>query len=262
MFTGNITLGTTDLYNEFGIIAVNLSNGMIETHTGVTQDIIEEKSMSLDKPYFLGVDRKPITFSMNFARVDNEKWDYQTKLKFSRLIFEPNYRELKSADYPQVVYNVICVDEPKKVLNGVDQGYITLNFRCDAPWGWSPATVVTKNISGASDENPYVIELENNSNVLQWYYPEVEFKTLGTTNFKMSNNKDGGRDFIFTDIYDGEVIYVNNDIKKVIGDQPYPLKYRLDKFNKNWFRLKYGKNKINIYTDCIISFKMKYPVAI
>lgn len=259
MFTGNIILSGIDLYDEYGITAVNVNQGMMESHFGIVQSVIEDKTSDLDIPHFFGVDKQPFTFTMTFAK--EKKWDYKTKLDFARLLFTPYYQELESVNQPEVVYKVICVDQPKKVLNGIDRGYITISFRTDAPWGWSPKTIITKVVSGASDSNPYTFQLENMSNVLQWYYPEVEFKTVGTE-FKMGNNKDSDRDFIFADVYDGEVIYVDNKMKKVISDQPYPLNYRLEKFNKNWFRLKYGKNTISVYRDCTITFRMQYPIAI
>ncbi|WP_105618492.1 phage tail domain-containing protein [Vallitalea okinawensis] len=261
MFTGKISLGEIDLYSEFDLVAVELGGGMSESHFGITQKVIEETSSELDIPHFFGLDRQPFSFTLSFARVNNKKWDYDTKLKFAKLISTPYYQELKSAEYPQVVYHVICVDVPKKVMNGIDQGYITLKFRTDAPWGWSPSTVITKVITGASDGAPYTFELENKSNILQWYYPEVEFIVDGTE-IKISNNKDSDREFKITGLYDREVIYVNNQTKKVIGDQPYPLNYRLNNFNKNWLRLRYGVNKISVYRDCTVTFKMQYPVGI
>lgn len=198
---------------------------------------------------------------MKFAKTNNQKWNYKTKHDFAKLIFAPYYQELKSDECPQVIYKIICIDKSTKVLNGNNQGYITLNFRTDAPWAWGPTTIVSKVIAGASDKSPYTFKLENKSNVLDWYYPEMEIITTGSE-IKIINDKDKDRAFIFDELNNKETIYINNQTKKVIGNQPYPHNYRLDKFNMNWFKLKYGVNNISVYRDCTLSFKMQYPIAI
>lgn len=261
MFTGKIHIGEVDLYDEFGLIAVKIGGGMMESHFGISQSIIEEKNEYTDKPYFYGVDRQPISFSMKFARSNNRKWDYKTKVDFAKLIFAPYYQELKSEECPQVIYKVICIDKSTKVLNGNDEGYITLNFRTDAPWAWAPTTIVSKVILGTNDNNPYTFNLENKSNVLNWYYPEMEIITT-SSEIKIIGDKDKDRPFSFVGLNNKETIYVNNHTKKVIGNQLYPDNYRLDKFNMNWFRLKYGINNISVYRDCTLSYKMQYPIAI
>lgn len=260
MFTGKVSLGVESLYDKFGIIAVDIDTGMQETHFGVTQKIVEEKSPNTIKPFFYGVEREPFTFGMKFTK--QSRWTYDEKIEFARMLFQPFYQDLRSEEYPEVVYKVICVDEPKKIFNGEDRGYITVQFRTDSAYAWSPLTIETFNVTGASEESPYVLHVENKSNVVQWYKPEIEIQTVGNTSFKMINLTDAGSEFIFTDIFDGETIYINNETKKVLSDEAYPNNYRLDKFNKNWLRLAYGVNVLHITTDCIISFRMQYPMAV
>lgn len=261
MFTGKICINEVNLYDEFGLIAVNIGGGMQEDPFGISQSIIEEKNEYKDNPYFFGVNRQPISFQINFARIYNQKWDYKTKLDFVRLMFTPYYKELKSEDCPQIIYKVICIDTATKVLNGNDQGYITLHFRTDAPWAWGPTTIIQKVVSDVSDTNPFTFKIENKSNVLDWYYPEMEIKSSGSK-IKIINERDSDRIFEFNELVDNEIIYINNQTKKIIGNQPYPNNYRLNKFNMNWFRLKYGVNNINIYRDCTISFKLQYPIGL
>ena len=233
MFTGNITLGGIDLFDEYGITAVNVNQGMMESHFGITQTVIEEKYSNIDVPYFYGVERQPFQFTITFARESN--WDYKTKESFARLIFRPYYQELVSAETSQIMYRVICVDNPLKVMNGLDRGYITLSFRTDAPWAYSSTTTRTIEVN----ETPYTFELENRSNVLEYYYPELEFTTVGTE-FKMTNNRDPENEFIFTELLDGETIYVDNKMKRVRSDSPYPFNYRLSNFNRNWKKIQFS----------------------
>lgn len=255
MFTGKAILGGVDLYDEYGITAVNVNQSMMESHFGITQNVIEEKYNSIDVPYFYGVERQPFQFTLTFAR--ERDWDYKTKESFARLIFKPYYQNLVSDQTPQVIYKVICVDNPLKLTNGLERGYITLNFRTNAPWAYSSITTRTVEVT----EAPYTFELENNSNILEYYYPELEFTTVGTE-FRMTNNREPEKEFVFTELLDGEVVYVDNSMKRVRSDSPYPFNYRLSNFNRNWLRLKYGVNDITISTPCTITFKMQYPIAI
>lgn len=261
MFTGVVWLNEINLYDAYDMLAVTLDSGLEKIPFGIDQSIIEEDVPTIDKPFFFGVKRKPIEFELTFARDNNEKWDYEMKLEFVRMFFKPYYQEMRFERYPQIFYRVICVSSPEQAMNAVDHGYVTLKFRTDAPYAYSETYMTTRNVVGATEIVPYELIIENNSNALEYYYPIIEFITNGTT-FKMVNQREPDRIFEFTGLVDGETVYVDNENRKVVGDQPYPENYRLNKFNQNWLRLKQGTNTLHIYTDCTFTIKVESPISI
>ena len=244
---------------SFGLEAVDLGGGMKESHFGVTQKIREESNAKFNKPMFFGMTREPFTFTMYFAK--HEAWTQQQRIELAHLIFKPYYQEMTAEKYPNILFNVVCVDEGKKVLNGIEQGYVAINFRTDSAYGWALPQIDSHSISGASEATPYEFTIRNDSNVVEWYEPEIEFKTVGTS-LQLFNMSDGGKEFSFTDLVAGEIVYVNNETRKVIGDQPYPQNYRIGNFNRGWLRLKYGDNTIKVTTDCELSIKLQCPMMI
>lgn len=261
MFTGNVSLGGIDLYDTYGLLAVSMDDGLEKIHFGLDQEVVEESIPMVDKPVFFGVNRKPIEFELSFALDNNKAWTYDMKHEFVRLFFKSYYQEIRFERIPQVFYRVICISKPTQAMNAIDHGYVTLKFRTDAPYAYSETKIITRNITGATEANPYVLEIENNCNTSTFYFPEIEFKTVGTE-FKMLNNRDKGRVFEFSGLVSGEEVYVNNEKRKVLGNQPFPDNYRLSKFNENWLRLRQGNNKLLIYTDCIFTIKMENPIAL
>lgn len=78
-----------------------------------------------------------------------------------------------------------------------------------------------------------------------------------STSFTLTNMSDGGRAFVFTGLQELENISVNNELKQITSNTGL---YRLNNFNKLWFRLVRGRNLLQIYERCILQIKCQYPL--
>ncbi len=249
MFNGRLS-------TEFGLYIASLETGTKTATFGVERDIIEEKISKNPIPYFFGLEESPLCFELTMYR--EREWDYDTRFEVVRWLFQDEYKNFISSDNPSIIYNCIVYSRPEKILIGNIPRLITLKFRCDSPWAWSP---VFKTIYDLSDNiSTTVKDFENKSNVIKYYYPEIWIKSLDGGTISLINHSDNNREFKFDNLFANETIYINNQFKQIESD--IPSKYRLADFNRNWLRLVYGVNKIGITGKCLIETKMQYPVAI
>ena len=121
---------------------------------------------------------------------------------------------------------------------------LTANF--DSPYMYGKPTVITKTGTG---DTALSVALVNKSNTKDEYtYPTVEFTTpsylSGTKNISIINSTDDSvREFAFDGISLNNTVAVDNELKLITATSDADL---LSKFNKNWLRLRPGKNTLSI----------------
>jgi predicted phage tail component-like protein len=248
---------------EFGIVLVRLDGGMQETNFMPNQSILEDTT-TRDIPYFYGTKKEPLTIPVTVAKInkygDSAIWTYEDKLKISQWLFQQEYKPLIFSDNPNVVYYCMPIGDNKRFFNGLDQGYATLQFRCDAPYGFTyPMQVDTYDLS--TNTTTTTLEIDNLSNVNKYYYPEIEFEMVGSTAISLKNLSDGGRIFSFTGLNTDETVYVSNQEGYRFVKSDTNLN-RLGNFNKNWLRLAQGVNRIEVTGQCKIQLRSQFPISI
>ncbi|MNZ98186.1 Phage tail protein [compost metagenome] len=175
----NITIRDS-LYFEFAgvrsktlrMLNVNLDGGMQSEYFAASQSINEDKTRGRSKPYFQGIEKEPLSLTVNFAF--EEEWTRDELRYVRRWLTEPNYYSpLIFSNDPEKIYYAIYIDEPELLHNSVSQGYITLNFRCNDAYAYSPLMLsplydwdespltITKNDFSSGELNGVVLDLNN-----------------------------------------------------------------------------------------------------
>lgn len=240
---------------DMGLYIVRIDSSEISSIFSHSQSIVEQTRYNNNVPLFSRVEKSPLEFEITCSLLD-EEFTPEKKMQLSRWLICDVYKPFVSEDNPNLIYNVISTDQINLITFGSLKGYFTIKFRCDAPWGYSPTYLETFDLSEITI--PTIIEIENRSNAVQHLYPEIEF-TLSDTNTGVSliNLSNAGEEFKYTNLSVNEKIYTNNERKQIISDLNL---YRLGNFNKKWFRLVYGVNRIQITGKCQISFRYRFPL--
>lgn len=230
---------------------------------GTARNIIEQKVTKNPKPFFHTLEEEPLQFSLTFWNKNG--WSKENRLYFAKWIMQEYYSDFSSEDYYdeyedeyKIIYKVICIDRPEKIMHGNIPNLITLNFRCDSPWSYTTEEENIFDCSTNSGTPVFEIEAEHNNN--KKYYPEIEIELKSTTTDITLTNLTTGVVFSFTDLTEGETIYINNEKRQIISD--IPDTYRLDNFNKNWMYFEYDENEIELSpagARAIIKIKTQYP---
>lgn len=241
--------------DDMGLYNIRMDSGLIETPFMGNKDTITTKVKNKDRPYFHGINKDVLQFTLQFSLLD-EEWTPEKTHEIARWLLHDTYKSFQSSDDLGKYYYVICTNG-ESIYKAHNKGYVELTFEANAPYAFSPIYLNEYDLELNTTTD--TIQIENRSNINDYYYPRVEIWLKGTsTAITLKNLSDGGREFTFTGLQSGETISVDNENKYIISD--VPSVYRFSNFNGNWFRLVYGINNIEVTGECVITVRTQYPI--
>ena len=254
------TSSEMNLYN----VRVNHS-GFVETPLWGRTNIQEETSKKRLTSYFYGVTREPIEFKVQFALADEsmqpKEWATEERYNISKWLVPNTYKEFQTNDDLSKRYYAMITNEVNLNLMNTE-GYIELTFRTNSSFAWSQ--VYENEFDLSENVTTTIIQLENKSNVVEYYRPMIEIELVdGETNVQLKNLTNGNKIFKFEGLTANEIVGIDcdNEIMKsnLFGNNPF------GKFNvgikKYWLDLSYGINEIKVTGKCKISVKSQFPIA-
>lgn len=243
---------------DMGIYLVSIESGMKRQNFGVTQSIREEKVPNKDIPYFFGVDKEVQSIPFTVCKLDGDKiFSYEERTRICRWLCKQSYKPLISNDNPFIIYYAIFTSG-ESYNNYSDDGYINLEMRLNAPYGFSPIMEEFYDLSDNTTKT--TITLENRSNIIEYYKPVIEITLVDvTTEVKLRNISVEGEEFTLQNLQQGETICIDNDREKIKSDK---AQYRLNNFNKKWLKLIYGENQIEVTGKCLLRVRLQFPMAL
>lgn len=238
-----------------GIHIVRMERGMIPTPYMGSKNIRDVKVFGRDMPYFYGVEKGVIRFDLQMSLLD-EEWTPQRRYEIARWLFQDVHKPFQTSDDLGKYYYAICTNAENLFLAD-SKGFVNLTFTTNAPYAFSQ--VYTNTFDLTENDTTETIMVENNSNVGEYYYPKIEFALSGdSTGLSLKNLSDNNRIFEFTDLTTSEIISVDNKNKYILSN--VPAVYRFQNFNKNWLRLRYGQNFIEVTGKCDMVIKTQFPI--
>lgn len=230
-------------------------SGMLEQPFGIVRKTITEKIKNRSKRYFYGTEDEVLSFSLQFIK--DGDWTYDQRVKISKWLIRDKYCTLTSPDYP-LEFDVIAVGSPHFFNNGINQGYLEIDFESFVPYAFSPVSVQEFDLS--DNTTTQTIILENKSNVYDIYKPEIQFSMQGSTSVKLENLTRGGEVMEFTDIVNNEILYCNCDTETIFSNLSNTRLQNLT--DKRFLKLAYGKNSIRITGQTIIETRQRFPMMV
>jgi len=236
---------------------IRMEGGLVPTPFLGSKSIVEDKIYGKDIPFFYGIEKQPLTFSVTFSMSDGYSFNSQTKFDLAKWLFKDTYKVFQTYDDLTKLYYAICTNAEELFTTIGDNGYFTATFRCNAPWAYTQVYEATHDLS--LNETTTTIVLNNQCNINQYYFPSIEFTLVGAaTGISIVNSTDANRTFAFTNLTLLETVSVDNTNKYILSDVPGV--YRFGNFNKNWLRLVYGNNSLVVTGKCSLKTKMCFPI--
>ncbi|TCJ01043.1 phage tail domain-containing protein [Cytobacillus praedii] len=235
---------------HMGIVQCHLNSGLFEETFIPTRSIQEEKIRGNDKPYFYGFTYEPLSFPISLyfdGELDSKK------LREIANWFNVNYyKPLYFLKYPNRIFYCMPVDDSQHIHNGLKQGYLTLNMRCDSSYSYSPD--YTTKIYTYQNNNGSILEFNNRGDVN--CSPLLLLQKIGDGDISIANLSLNGREFKFTSLLDKEELIIDNEKQTI--ETNVPLTYRYDNFNFNYLVMARGINRLLINGDCKLQFKGRF----
>lgn len=241
-------------------------SGFVETPYISGANIHESALRKRINPYFYGVTRENLEFTVQFVLVDKhgqpKEWSPQERYKIAKWLIHDTYKEFISSDDLGKRYKVLAVSNTDlNLING--QGYIEVNFRCNSPYAFSPIYINNFNLS--ENSTTQTIVLENMSNVVKFYNPLIEIELVNNaTSFQLKNLSNGGKIMKFEFLLPNEIISIdcqNRIIKSNIPDSNPFAKFNVGMNYRYWMDLVFGMNQIEVAGNIKLVVKSEFPIA-
>lgn len=247
------------VYNEqpselYNIEIASVDGGGTTNNKGSGQvDFIEQFIYRRPTPYFYGVYYSDkLTFPVSFFSPDEisavdlsyiQNWLFG-QLGYKRLtIVEP--------DMDDVYFNCIFTNPEIFRAGNVIYG-VTADCICDSQFAYTYPKTLSYSFSGSPSGSSIIFY--NNSHYPGYLYPSLDFTMSSSGSFSIVNQTDNDREFLFSGLSGSEVITVNNDLCIIESSLNV---VRLPNFNKNFFRLVPGINRL-VLTGNISEFNLTY----
>jgi phage-related protein len=238
---------------DMGLLNVTVdSSGMIEETFVAEREIQEVSIRGRDKPYFQGVKTSPLKLSLSFAFKDT--YDENKIREVARWLNQSYYQPFYTTDNTNRIFYCILNSSSNLLHNGLKQGYVTIEMRCDSPYSYSSQYLSKVYDFSANNPSGTRIDFINHGDVV--CKPEMWITKIGNGDISIINETNAGQEFKFTGLVDGEVVYVDNDRDVIKTD--LPLTYRFDNFNDNFLETVRGINKLLVRGNCKIQFRYQF----
>ena len=238
--------------DTFGLMNINLDNGMFDESLVSMRNIIESTHKGLEKPLFQGFQNEPLEFEMSIAFV--EKF---TDNKLSEIIdwlFQGFYKPLYFEDREDRIFYCTPVGDSRIVHNGLKEGYFTVTMRCNSPYVYSPLIVseTYELLDGKAKE----IEIFNDG--FEDLYPEICIEALENGKVVFQNLKVQSHRWEISNLTNTEEVYI--DCKKGIiksSNEDIGV-YHYEDTTGTMLRLLKGSNLIKITGKCKVQFRYQF----
>jgi len=234
---------------DYGVINCSVESGLYEEQFLPSTEIITTKIRDRDEPYYQSIVSSPRVLNIILAFEDNIDSD---KLRALGRLFNQNYYcPMSFSDDLNKIYYVIYQGDPSLFHTGI-QGYVKFQLLCKSPYVYSNeylSEVYTITDSGT-------IEFTNSGDVD--LYPEMEIVKVGDGDLSIVNLSNGGYEFEFTGLVDGEILYVNNNDEDILSSLNVN---RFGNFNDNYLYFKkYSINRLSVTGSCSIQFRYYFQL--
>jgi predicted phage tail component-like protein len=233
---------------------VHIDSGMYQETFLSTRNIIEQETRYNSKPYFIEAKEQPRQIQVSFAFYDG--FDEDKLHAVARALKKDYYSPLIFSENPDKIYYALCIDENNLIHTGTEQGYITLTFRLNSPYCFSP--VYSSPLYDLST-NPAVgtnITLVNQGDIDMYFVATIQVISGGS--FSIVNNTDGGKKMSFTGISNNEILTINTELEDITTDQI--ATYRYDKLSSDsvFMTIPYGANVLTVTGAVKIQFSYEF----
>ena len=234
----------------FNLMHVELGSGMFEETLVADRNINETRNSRNDTGIFNGLESEPLSLTLNLAferGFTDEELD-----NVIEWLFKDYYKPLFFEGKEDRIYMCIAEGSSSITHNGLNEGYITINMRCQSPNLLSP--VKTTPLQTIPSTGSLTVTINNDGH--KEVYPEISFTKTGTGEL-LIRKVDTNEIVKVKNLNNNEQIYI--DTFKEIIETNAVGKYRYNDVDGDFRDLfmKKGQNQYQITGAGKIQFKYR-----
>lgn len=244
---------------DMGVQIASPNGGLFEEIFLPSRTIIETRTTGREKPYHQRVVNEPLSFSLTFFIYDWQKRDNLRQI--ARWFFQDYYKPLWFDTKPERIFYAIIEGDSTLFHNGIKEGYVTLNVRCDSPYTYSPIQPVDViEARTLSTYNQYSIFNEGDlpTKPKLWITKRTG---AGDVSIKITDNESGNTQTLtIKGLQNNEKVFIDCENEEIISDLQYLNIYRYDDHNGIWLELVEGESTLEFVGnfDIELEYEMAY----
>lgn len=213
--------------DDMGVAVVNPGTGLFKENFLAPRKIVEKSVAGRNTNYFVRVEESPLSFPLT---IYIEDWERRNNLRaIARWLDQEEYKPFWFSTTPDRVMFCLVEGSPQLIHNGIKDGYITLNIRCNSPFMYSQEIKYKRTISN------YYDDWINNSGDKP-IAPYLKIKKIGNGNITIKTTQENREinNFTITDLLDGELIEIDCAEENIKTNYEKNERYLFDNTNKDW----------------------------
>jgi len=241
---------------DLGLINVNLNSGLINEPFYGKRQVIKERIRWNPRSYLIDIEEEPLTFSVSFAFKDG--FTEEQAREVARVLFLKNYAPLQFSSNLNKIYYGIFIGDAELVHNGAQEGYLELQFECNAPYAFTP--VYTSSIYDYSNNSESGTEyIFTNIGDLPTK-PQIIVEVVDGDSFSIVNNTNRGQKLEFTDLAKGEILTIDCEAESIESSLPGIYRYDNMSEDSEFLEMVRGNNYLLISGKVKIQWKWQSPL--
>ena len=234
-----------DYESNLEILNVNFNSGTMRDESLIgDRDLEVEMRRNTNVADFYSIKYDPLTFSINLCV--NGEITQANKIAITKWLVTNSYKQLIFSTQPDIIYYAMVKDGVVLTHNSNNRGYFTVNFECNAPWGFT----ITKDsgVENISGSDTFSIDVDS---VFDTHLVKVSVEMTGDSDLLIKNNTNGS-EIRFEDLDNGDKIVIDcfnhsfiaedsSESVILVGDK---------KVNNEWLYLSPEINEIEVTGDC------------
>jgi phage-related protein len=233
--------------DDTGVYMVEINGGMRSTPFLAERELITEEVYGNDIPYFFGIKRKPLRFTLYLSCLEGI-WTFEKRREVARWLDIGSHKEFYNYSEPSKIYYLMYTGGIDLTYAGDMKGYLQVEMVNFSPYAYSPVMTDDFDLS-YQVVNTIDFYNEGDDTLLPYLY----IKKVENGSLSIINRHNGGKETRINNLVNGEEITLDCFYREIHSSDP--LVNRLNDFNKNYLELPIGKNTLDINGKCILQFK-------
>lgn len=249
---------------RYGVEIVTSGGGLSPLPFVGGQNIEQQSPLSGIVPHLLGTAKEPMEFELELAVID-QKLTQERRMELAAWLIQPQYCPLELCNNRGVVYYVMVTSQTDFLCNANHEGYYRLALQA-MPTSYTARIRQSFDLGeyGAQYQAPTLptrVEVYNPCNVSPYYLPGFTITCLeNAQNVQIENLSYRQTPFIIQKAERGAVFCVDGRMRTIAKTQNGRTSNHFDQCNKQWLKLCYGNNVLQVDRRIQIEFENEFPI--
>lgn len=252
---------------RYGVEIVTSSGGLSPLPFIGGQSIDQQAPLSGIVPHLLGTTKEPMEFELELA-VIGQKLTQEKRMELAAWLIQPRYCPLELCNNRGIIYHVMVTSQADFLCNANQEGYYRLALQA-MPTSYTTRMLQSFDLGdyqkdGAHYQTPALparMDVYNPCNAAPYYLPSFTITCLeNMQTVQIENLSYQQTPFIIQNAEKNAIFHVDGRLRTITRTINGETANCFDQCNKQWLKLCYGSNILQVGQRIQIDFENEFPI--